>query len=131
MNTSKRHGVRYIVNNVDESAAFYTKLLGFKENMHPNSDFAMLSLDDLRLILVRASGKRGGGQMMQDGTKQTPGGWNRISIEVDDLDSTVKKLKEAGCNFRDEIVMGVGGKQILLIDPSGNLVELFQYYNGR
>ena len=126
----KRHGMRYIVNNVDESVDFYTKLLGFREIMHPNSDFAMLGLDDLRLILVRASGKSGGGQSMQDGTKQTPGGWNRISIDVEDLDSTVKKLKDAGCTFRNELVMGVGGKQILLLDPSGNLVELFQYYQS-
>lgn len=124
----KRHGVRYIVINVDESVSFYTKLLGFKEVMHPNSDFAMLSLDDLRLILVRPSERGGGGQPMADGAKQSPGGWNRISIEVEDLDSTVKKLKEGGCAFRNKIVMGVGGKQVLLVDPSGNLVELFQYF---
>ena len=127
-NLPKRHGVRYIVNNVDESVSFYTKLLGFKEVMHPNSDFAMLSLDDLRLILVRPSERGGGGQPMADGAKQSPGGWNRISIEVEDLDSTVKKLKEGGCAFRNKIVMGVGGKQVLLVDPSGNLVELFQYF---
>lgn len=65
---------------------------------------------------------------MPDGTPQSSGGWNRISIEVDDLDSTVDKLKKAGCRFRNEIVNGVGGKQILLLDPSGNLVELFQYF---
>ncbi|MDG7001291.1 MAG: VOC family protein [Nitrososphaerota archaeon] len=128
---TKRHGVRYIVNDVDESVSFYTKLLGFKEVMHPNSDFAMLSLDDLRLILVRPSERGGGGQPLSDGTKQSPGGWNRISIDVEDLDSTMKKLKEVGCTFRNEIVMGVGGKQILLVDPSGNLVELFQYYQTR
>ncbi len=128
---TKRHGVRYIVNDVDESVSFYTKLLGFKEVMHPNSDFAMLSLDDLRLILVRPSERGGGGQPLADGTKQSPGGWNRISIDVEDLDSTMKKLKEVGCTFRNEIVMGVGGKQILLVDPSGNLVELFQYYQTR
>lgn len=127
-NLPKRHGVRYIVINVDESVSFYTKLLGFKEVMHPNSDFAMLSLDDLRLILVRPSERGGGGQPMADGAKQSPGGWNRISIEVEDLDSTVKKLKEGGCAFRNKIVMGVGGKQVLLVDPSGNLVELFQYF---
>ncbi|MGI0090803.1 MAG: VOC family protein [Nitrososphaerales archaeon] len=127
----KRHGTRYIVNNVDESVDFYTKLLGFKEVMHPNSDFAMLMLDDLRLILVRASGRSGGGQTMTDGTMQTPGGWNRISIDVDDLDSIVEKLKKAGCTFRNQVVMGVGGKQALLVDPSGNLVEVFQYYQNR
>jgi len=128
---AKRHGVRYIVNDVDAAIAFYTKMLGFKVLMHPNSDFGMLSLDDLRLILVRPSGRGGGGQTMPDGTEQCPGGWNRISIEVDDLDSMVENLTKAGCTFRNELVTGVGGKQILVNDPSGNLVELFQYYQSR
>lgn len=128
---TKRHGTRYIVNDVDASVDFYTRNLGFREIMHPNSDFAMLILDDLRLILVRATGSSGGGQTMSDGTSQTPGGWNRISIEVENLDSTVGKLTGAGCKFRNQMVMGVGGKQILLLDPSGNLVELFQYYQNR
>jgi len=127
---AKRHGVRYIVNDVDASIAFYTEMLGFKVVMHPNSDFGMLMLDDLRLILVHPSGQSGGGQTMSDGSQQTPGGWNRISIDVEDLDSTVEKLKKAGCTFRNEMVMGVGGKQILVSDPSGNLVELFQYYQS-
>ena len=127
----KRHGTRYVVNNVDESVDFYTKLLGFRKVMHPNSDFAMLMLDDLRLILVRASEKSGGGQTMADGTAQTPGGWNRISIDVDDLDSTIEKLRKAGCTFRNQVVMGIVGKQTLLVDPSGNLVELFQYYQNQ
>lgn len=126
----KRHGVRSVVNDIDESVKFYTQLLGFREVMHPNSDFAMLSLDELRLVLVRPSGRSGGGQSMKDGTTQTPGGWNRISIDIPDLDSTVKKLRDAGCTFRNEVVMGVGGKQILVNDPSGNLVELFQYYQS-
>ncbi len=128
---AKRHGVRYIVNDYDASISFYTKMLGFKVVMHPNSDFGMLLLDDLRLILVRPSGRGGGGQSMPDGTVQAPGGWNRISIEVEDLEPLVKKLKDAGFTFRNEIVQGVGGKQILLKDPSGNLVELFQYYSPR
>ena len=127
----KRHGVRYIVNDVDESIAFYTKMLGFKVLMHPNSDFGMLMLDELRLILVRSSGRGGGGQAMPDGTQQIPGGWNRISIEVDDLESKVENLRKAGCTFRNELVTGVGGKQILVNDPSGNLVELFQYYQSQ
>lgn len=127
----KRHGTRYITNDVDESVDFYTRLLGFTVVMHPNSDFAMLMLDDLRLILARPNERPGGGQAMADGTKQTPGGWNRISIDVEDLDSTVEKLKEAGCTFRNQVVKGVGGKQILVADPSGNLVELFQYYQDR
>jgi catechol 2,3-dioxygenase-like lactoylglutathione lyase family enzyme len=125
---ARRHGTRYIVNSVDDSVEFYSKVLGFNVVMHPNSDFAMLALDGLRLILVRPGERGGGGQIIKDGTIQTPGGWNRISIDIEDLDSTIKKLKEAGCTFRNEVVMGVGGKQILLNDPSGNLVELFQYY---
>ncbi len=127
----KRHGVRYIVNELDAAIAFYTKLLGFKVLMHPNSDFGMLMLDDLRLILVRPGMRSGGGRPMPDGTVQTPGGWNRISIEVEDLDSKVQELKKEGCLFRNDIVMGVGGKEIILVDPSGNLVELFQYYGSR
>ena len=127
----KRHGTRYIVNDVDGSVEFYKKFLGFKEVMHPNSDFAMLMLDDLRLILVRPSERGGGSQSMADGTKQTPGGWNRISVDVDDLDSTIDRLKKGGCTFRNQVVMGVGGKQILLVDPSGNMVEFFQYYQNR
>ena len=128
---AKRHGVRYIVNDVDAAIAFYTEMLGFKVLMHPNSEFGMLLLDELRLILVRPSGRSGGGQRLADGTEQCPGGWNRISIEVDDLDSKVENLKKAGCTFRNELVTGVGGKQILMNDPSGNLVELFQYYQSR
>lgn len=127
----KRHGTRYVVSDVDESVKFYTEMLDFKEVMHPNSDFAMLMLDDLRLILVRSSERSGGGQAMEDGTKQTPGGWNRISIDVEDIDGMVNRLREAGCKFRNEMVMGAGGRQILLMDPSGNLVELFQYYQDR
>lgn len=120
--------VRYIVNDVDEAIEFYTQMLDFKVDMHPAPEFAILSRDDFRFYLTKPSRKGGGGQAMPDGTSQSPGGWNRISIEVDDLDSTVDKLKEAGCGFRNEIVTGVGGKQILLLDPSGNLIELFQYF---
>jgi len=120
--------VRYIVNDVDAAIEFYTKMLDFKVEMHPAAEFAILSRGDFRFFLTKPSGRGGGGQGMPDGTPQSPGGWNRISIEVDDLDSTVDKLKKAGCRFRNEIVTGVGGKQILLQDPSGNLIELFQYF---
>lgn len=120
--------VRYIVNDVDAAIEFYTKMLDFKVEMHPAPEFAILSRGDFRFYLTKPSEKGGGGQAMPDGTPQSSGGWNRISIEVDDLDSTVDKLKKAGCRFRNEIVNGVGGKQILLLDPSGNLVELFQYF---
>jgi catechol 2,3-dioxygenase-like lactoylglutathione lyase family enzyme len=122
--------VRYIVNDVDAAIGFYTKMLDFKVEMHPAPEFAILSRGDLRFFLSKPSGRGGGGQAMRDGTSQSPGGWNRISIEVEDLDSTVEKLRKAGCRFRDEIVTGVGGKQILLQDPSGNLVELFQYFQA-
>jgi catechol 2,3-dioxygenase-like lactoylglutathione lyase family enzyme len=114
--------VRYIVNDVDAAIAFYCQLLGFHEDMHPSPSFAMLSRGDLRLVLTRP----GGGQAMADGTLPTPGGWNRFAIEVTDLASTVDTLREAGARFRSEMIVGVGGKQALVEDPSGNLVELFE-----
>jgi catechol 2,3-dioxygenase-like lactoylglutathione lyase family enzyme len=113
---------------VDQSIEFYKKWLEFKVVMHPAPEFAILSRGEFQLYLTKPSEKGGGGQVMADGTVQSPGGWNRLSIEVENLDAMVKKLKEEGCRFRNEIVMGVGGKQILLMDPSGNLIELFQYY---
>jgi catechol 2,3-dioxygenase-like lactoylglutathione lyase family enzyme len=118
--------VRYIVNDVDEAIAFYTQRLGFQEVMHPAPTFAMLSRGDLRLVLSAPGGGPGGGQAMPDGTVPTPGGWNRFSIEVDDLDALVAELRGHGARFRNDIVDGVGGRQILLEDPSGNPVELFQ-----
>jgi catechol 2,3-dioxygenase-like lactoylglutathione lyase family enzyme len=118
--------VRYIVNDVDESIAFYCGHLGFEEVMHPAPAFAMLTRGDLRLVLSAPGGGPGGGQAMPDGTMPQPGGWNRFSIEVDDLEATVAALRAAGAQFRNDIVAGVGGKQILLDDPSGNPIELFQ-----
>jgi catechol 2,3-dioxygenase-like lactoylglutathione lyase family enzyme len=118
--------VRYIVNDVDEALAFYTQRLGFQEVMHPAPTFAMLARGDLRLVLSAPGGGPGGGQAMPDGTVPTPGGWNRFSIEVDDLDALVAELRGHGARFRNDIVDGVGGRQILLEDPSGNPVELFQ-----
>ncbi|MCV7257073.1 VOC family protein [Mycobacterium shimoidei] len=118
--------VRYIVNDVDAAIAFYCTHLGFHEDMHPAPTFAMLSRGDLRLVLSRPGGGPGGGQAMPDGTLPTPGGWNRFSIEVTDLDAMVGRLRAAGARFRNDIVTGVGGKQILLEDPSGNPVELFE-----
>jgi catechol 2,3-dioxygenase-like lactoylglutathione lyase family enzyme len=114
------------VNDVDESIAFYCGHLGFEEVMHPAPTFAMLNRGDLRLVLSAPGGGPGGGQAMPDGTVPQPGGWNRFSIEVDDLEATVAALRAAGAQFRNDIVAGVGGKQILLDDPSGNPVELFQ-----
>ena len=108
------------------SIAFYCHHLGFREEMHPAPAFAMLSRGDLRLVLSAPNPVGGGGQSMPDGTKPEPGGWNRFAIEVSDLEALVETLRTAGVHFRNEIVTGVGGKQILAEDPSGNLVELFQ-----
>jgi catechol 2,3-dioxygenase-like lactoylglutathione lyase family enzyme len=118
--------VRYIVNDVDEAIAFYCRLLGFEEQMHPAPTFAMLSRGDFRLVLSAPGGRPGGGQAMPDGTRPEPGGWNRFSLEVSDLASLVEELRKTGAHFRNDIVTGVGGKQILLEDPSGNPVELFE-----
>jgi catechol 2,3-dioxygenase-like lactoylglutathione lyase family enzyme len=118
--------VRYIVRDVEAAIAFYTGLLGFKLEMHPAPPFAMLSRGELRLVLSAPNPTGGGGQAMPDGTVPEPGGWNRFAIEVDDLDALVERLRGAGAHFRNAIVTGVGGRQILLEDPSGNPVELFQ-----
>jgi catechol 2,3-dioxygenase-like lactoylglutathione lyase family enzyme len=118
--------VRYIVEDVDAAIAFYTRHLGFREHMHPAPTFAMLSRGDLRLLLSQPSGAGGGGQVMPDGTRPEPGGWNRFTLQVGDLAATVEELRAAGARFRTDIVTGVGGKQILLEDPSGNPIELFE-----
>jgi catechol 2,3-dioxygenase-like lactoylglutathione lyase family enzyme len=118
--------VRYIVNNVDDAIEFYTKQLGFHQDMHPAQAFAMLSRGDLRLVLSMPNPRGGGGQSMPDGRNQAPGGWNRFAIEVSDLSGMVERLRNAGACFRNEIVTGVGGKQIILEDPSGNPIELFE-----
>lgn len=118
--------VRYIVNDVDDAITFYTQHLGFHEDMHPAPTFAMLSRGDLRLVLSAPSGAGGGGQSMPDGTVPEPGGWNRFQLQISDLAATVKALREAGAHFRNDIVTGVGGNQILLDDPSGNPIELFE-----
>jgi catechol 2,3-dioxygenase-like lactoylglutathione lyase family enzyme len=118
--------VRYIVNDVGAAIAFYGQHLGFREDMHPAPSFAMMSRGDLRLVLSAPGGGPGGGQAMPDGTLPTPGGWNRFAIEVTDLDGLVDRLRRAGARFRNDIVSGVGGRQILLEDPSGNPVELFE-----
>jgi catechol 2,3-dioxygenase-like lactoylglutathione lyase family enzyme len=121
--------VRYIVNNVEDAIAFYCTHLGFDLQMHPDPAFAMLTRDDLRLVLVSPIGpdhRGGGSRPMPDGTKQEPGGWNRFMLEVSDLAGTVDALRKEGVRFRNEIVTGVGGMQIMIDDPSGNPVELFE-----
>jgi catechol 2,3-dioxygenase-like lactoylglutathione lyase family enzyme len=118
--------VRYIVDDVDAAIAFYCDRLGFTEVMHPAPAFAMLARGDLRLVLSAPNPEGGGGQAMPDGTVPTPGGWNRFMLQVEDLEGLVAALREAGARFRNEIVTGVGGKQILVEEPAGNAVELFQ-----
>jgi catechol 2,3-dioxygenase-like lactoylglutathione lyase family enzyme len=118
--------VRYIVDDIDRAIAFYTDLLDFQLVMHPAPTFAMLSRGDLRLVLSAAGGGPGGGQAMPDGQLPKPGGWNRFSLEVADLAATVERLRGKGAHFRNDIVKGVGGNQILLEDPSGNPIELFE-----
>src|ERR1700704_2073472 len=95
--------VRYIVNDVDDAIAFYCQQLGFEEVMHPAPTFAMLARGDLRLTLSAPGGPGGGGQAMPDGTVPTPGGWNRFSLEVDDLEGRVAALRGAGVHFRNDI----------------------------
>jgi catechol 2,3-dioxygenase-like lactoylglutathione lyase family enzyme len=118
--------VRYIVNDVDASIDFYTRLLDFNLVMHPAPPFAMLSRGDLRLVLSAPNAAGGSGQSIPDGTRPEPGGWNRFAIEVSDLAASVERLRGQGAHFRNDIVTGVGGKQILLDDPSGNPIELFE-----
>jgi catechol 2,3-dioxygenase-like lactoylglutathione lyase family enzyme len=118
--------VRYFVNDVDAAIDFYCRQLGFSEVMHPAPTFAMLTHGDLRLNLSVPGGGPGGGAAMPDGTLPEPGGWNRFSLEVSDLEGTVDRLRAGGVHFRNEIVNGRGGKQILAEDPSGNPVELFE-----
>jgi catechol 2,3-dioxygenase-like lactoylglutathione lyase family enzyme len=117
--------VRYIVNDVDAAIAFYTEALGFKVDMHPAPGFAALSRGELRMLLNKP-GAGGAGQAMPNGKTPAPGGWNRVQIEMSDLAVTVEKLKARGVPFRNQIVEGNGGKQILAEDPSGNPIELFE-----
>jgi catechol 2,3-dioxygenase-like lactoylglutathione lyase family enzyme len=117
--------VRYIVEDVEEAIAFYTRHLGFGVELNPAPGFAMLSRGDLRLLL-NAPGAGGTGQAMPDGREPEPGGWNRIQLEVEDLAGEVESMRKSGAHFRNEIVSGRGGKQILLEDPSGNPIELFE-----
>jgi catechol 2,3-dioxygenase-like lactoylglutathione lyase family enzyme len=119
-------GVRYIVDDVGAAVEFYTTGLSFEVQLHPGPGFAVLRRGGLRLLLNSPGGGGGAGQAMPDGSRPEPGGWNRFQIEVEDLDAAVERLKDQGARFRNEVVIGQGGKQILLEDPSGNPIELFE-----
>jgi catechol 2,3-dioxygenase-like lactoylglutathione lyase family enzyme len=118
--------VRYIVDDVDSAIAFYTGSLGFRVERHPGPGFVMLSRGELRLLLNSATGLGGAAQPMPDGRRPEPGGWSRIQLEVEDLVSEVETLRRAGARFRNDIVVGNGGRQILVEDPAGNAIELFE-----
>ena len=122
--------VRYIVHDVDAAADFYTRHLRFEVVMKPGPGFAMLRRNDLRLLLNTPGGGGGAGQRLSDGATPAPGGWNRFQILVDDLDVTVDELRRAGVEFRGDTITGRGGRQALALDPSGNLIELFEAYQG-
>ena len=118
--------VRYIVNDVEAAIAFYTRHLGFRTSAQSGPDFALLEKDNLQLVLSPTRGPGGGSQPMPDGRRPEPGGWNRMILKSSSLDGDIAALKEAGVRFRNDVVSGPGGKQILIEDPSGNLVELFE-----
>jgi catechol 2,3-dioxygenase-like lactoylglutathione lyase family enzyme len=118
--------IRYIVNDVDDAIRFYVDHLGFREVMHPAPTFAMLNRDELRLVLSKPGGGSGGGAAMPDGTVPTPGGWNRFTLEVDDIDALLTTLTRSGVHARSAVIDGVGGRQVIIDDPSGNPIELFQ-----
>ena len=122
-------GVRYIVYDVEAAMAFYTQHLGFSVEFQPAPSFAILGRGSLRLMLNTTTGPGGASQPMPDGRKPEPGGWNRIMLQVADLTQEVETLRKAGVHFRNDIVTGQGGKQILLNDPSGNPIELFEPFS--
>jgi catechol 2,3-dioxygenase-like lactoylglutathione lyase family enzyme len=124
MSNDETVNVRYMVDDVDESIAFYTKLFGFEVLTSAAPAFADVKRGSLRLLL--SGPKSSAGRPMPDGTKPGPGGWNRIHFLVDDIDAEVARLRESGATFRNDVIEGPGGKQILLEDPSGNVIELFQ-----
>ncbi|MGH2826206.1 MAG: VOC family protein [Actinomycetota bacterium] len=118
--------VRYIVDDVEQAIHFYTGLLGFQLDFNPGPGFAIVSRDELRLFLNAPTGPGGAAQPTPDGRTPEAGGWNRFQLEVADLGMMVETLREKGARFRNEIVSGRGGKQILLDDPAGNPIELFE-----
>jgi catechol 2,3-dioxygenase-like lactoylglutathione lyase family enzyme len=124
VSTNEIVSVRYMVNDVEEAITFYTQLLGFEVSMSAAPAFADVKRGNLRLLLSGPASSAG--RPMADGEKPGPGGWNRIHFIVDDIEREVERLRAAGATFRNDFVTGPGGKQILMLDPSGNVVELFQ-----
>ena len=119
-------GVRYLVHDVADAVAFYTERLGFGVEIDAAPGFAALERGHLRLLLNAVGGAGGASQAMPDGQVPTPGGWNRIQLVVEDVAAEMARLRAGGARFRNEVVVGIGGSQVLLEDPSGNLVELFE-----
>lgn len=122
--------VRYMVDAIEPAVSFYTTHLGFEMKSGPNPNFALLARGNLELVLSTPFGPGGAAKPMRDGRKAEPGGWNRIILDVDDLQAEVDGLRQAGLQFRSEILRGPGGAEILLDDPSGNPIELFQPANA-
>ncbi len=122
--TEEQVSVRYMVNDVDEAIGFYTRHFGFQLGQNASPAFAEVNRGRLRLLL--AGPKSSAGRPMPDGRQPQPGGWNRIHFIVDDIAAEAGRLREAGISFRNEIITGPGGRQVLLDDPSGNPIELFQ-----
>ncbi|MGH9759937.1 MAG: VOC family protein [Blastocatellia bacterium] len=118
--------VRYMVNDLEPAVEFYTSYLGFRVEQQAKPNFAMLSRGSLDLVLSTPTGPGGAARPMPDGRRAEPGGWNRFIITVSDLRAEVARLRKAGLHFRNDIVAGPGGSEILLDDPSGNPIELFQ-----
>lgn len=118
--------IRYIVDDVDEAIDFYVTHLGFELAMHPGPGFAMLRRGNLRLLVNSPGGGGGAGQTLSDGSRPEPGGWNRFQLAVEDLDATLVRLRAAGAAARGDAITGRGGRQALLQDPAGNLIELFE-----
>lgn len=118
--------IRYIVNDVPAAVAFYTDKLGFRVDAQSGPYFAALSRSGVQLLLSPVKGPGGASQPMPNGEQPAPGGWNRLVLDTPSLEADVDRLRKEGVRFRNEIVVGLGGNQILLDDPSGNLVELFQ-----
>jgi len=122
--------IRYMVNDIDAATAFYTTHFGFKVKQAAPPNFAMLSRGNLELVLSTPFGPGGAAKPMLDGSKAEPGGWNRIILNVDDLSAEVERLRKAQLSFRSDVLTGPGGSEVVLDDPSGNPIEIFQPARG-